>query len=76
MTRQIHSVVENANDFDHMTGCRAIHDEMPSAPTFARDMESPKVGGNFITGDATEQFGASFDRRERFGKRDSVNLKL
>ena len=76
MPRQIHCVVENANDLDHMAGCRAIHDEMPSAPPFARDMESPKVGENFITGGAAEKIGASFERRERVGKRGSVNLKL
>ena len=76
MARQIHCVVENADDLDHLAGCRAIHDEMPPAPTFARDMERPKVGENFITGDAAEHVGASFERRERFGKRGSVNVKL
>ena len=76
MACQIHCVVENADNLNHMAGCRAIHDEMPPAPTFARDMERPKVGENFVTGDAAEQIGASFERRERFGKRGSVNLKL
>jgi len=76
MTRQIHCIVQNANDLNHLPGCRAIHDEMPSAPTFARDMQRPKIGENFVTGDAAKHIGASFERRERFGKRDSVNLKL
>ena len=76
MTRQIHCVVQNADDLNHLPGCRAIHDEMTPAPTFARDMQRPKIGENFVTGDAPKHIGAGFERRERVGKRDSVNLKL
>jgi len=54
MTRQIHCVMKKANDLDHLPGSRAIHDEMPPAPTFALDMERPKVGENFVTGDGAE----------------------
>ena len=49
---------------------------MPSAPTFARNMERPKIGKDFITGDTAKQIGASFERRDRFGEHDSVNVKL
>ena len=43
MPRQIHSVMQNANDFDHLGRCCTAHDEMSPAPPVAGDMEGAQA---------------------------------
>ncbi len=76
MACQIHLIVQNPQHFDHIALNGAIHNEMPSASAFARDMQCPKVGKNFIAGDATKYVGASFKGSKGFNKRDAVNVNL
>ena len=76
MPRQLHSIVENSNNLDHVAARGAVHDEMPSAAALAGDMERPKVRQNFITSDAPQHVGAVAERAESFKKRVSVNVGL
>ena len=55
---EIHSVVENANDFYRVAARRTIHDEMPPMSSAARDVETTKTGQNFITRGAAGRVGA------------------
>ena len=48
MPGQIHRVVENAHDFDHLTGGGGVHDEMPAASALAGDVQAAQAGLDFI----------------------------
>ena len=50
---KIHRVVKNSLDFDDSAGRGGIEDDMPSAPTVARDMQTAEVGADFVTCRAT-----------------------
>ena len=76
MARQIHLIVQNPYYVDHVALCGSIQDEMPTSPALPRDVQRPKVGENFITGDAAKHVRPRFERGERFNERDPVNVKL
>lgn len=75
MTRQIHAVIKNPDNFDHIAANGAIHDEMPATTAFSRDMKRPKIGKNFIAGDASEDIGASFERGKSLEQCHPVDRK-
>ena len=76
MTRQIHGVVKDADNFNHMAACSPIHDEMPPAATLPRNMKGSEVRENFIAGNAAENVGSSFQGGKGVKKRLAVNQAL
>jgi hypothetical protein len=76
MERQLHSVVENSYNFDHVAMRGPVHDEMPPASALARDMEGSKIWEDFVTSGASEHVGAVAERGKRLKERGSVNVRL
>jgi hypothetical protein len=73
---QIHRVVENAHDFDHLTSGGAVHDEMPSAPAFAGDVQAAQAALDFIARGAALDVGSCMQRRQRLRQRRLINPDL
>jgi hypothetical protein len=76
MSRQIHRVVKDSHDFDHMTLGRAIHDEMSPASAMPRDMKGSQVGTNFFPWNASRHVRTGIERGKRLQERRSVNVSL
>lgn len=76
MARQIHSIVENANDVDNFPRRRAIHDEAPSAPAFARDMQRSKAGPYIVPPAVSQRLGTCLQCVDRFQERLAINVEL
>jgi hypothetical protein len=62
---QIHRIVKDTHDFDHMILRRSVHDEMSSASAKSRDMKGSEVGTNIFAPDASRNVGAGIERGER-----------
>ena len=60
MARQIHGIIKNSKDFDHLALASAVHNEMPAAATCTCDVERPKIGQDFFASCAAPHVGASF----------------
>jgi hypothetical protein len=71
MERQLHSVVENSYNFDHVAMRGSVHDEMPPASALARNVEGSKIRKDFVTSGASKHIGAVTERGKRLKKASS-----
>jgi hypothetical protein len=58
MTGEVHGIVQDPHDFDHIRLRHTVEDEMPPAPPAARDVERPQTGENLVAGDAPRRLWA------------------
>ncbi len=65
MARDIHCVVQDAQDFDYLAVSGSIENEMTSVTPAARDMEGAKAAENFIARRAARRVRPGFKRGER-----------
>lgn len=59
--------MEDAHDLDRLAAEGAVHDEMPTAATLARNMEASEAGEDFVAGGACGDVGAGVKSRESVG---------
>ena len=58
MSREIHSVVKNADYVDDVLMSCAVHDDMPSPATMTRDVDRPDAGPQIVTREASKNVRA------------------
>ena len=76
MARQVHCVMKNANNFDHLAADGAIYDEMTSPTALTRNVKAAEARENFVTGGASGHVRARVKRREGIDERDLLNRGL
>src|SRR5271157_359671 len=76
MERQLHSVVENSYNLDHVAMRGPVHDEMPPASALARNVKGSKIGQDFVTSGASKHIWAVTERGKRLKNRGSVDVSL
>jgi hypothetical protein len=73
---QVHGVMENTHNLNHLPCPCAIHYEMPSASALARDVKAAEAGQDFVAGRASRHVRTGFERGNSIGERDLVNACL
>ena len=68
--------MEDAHDLDHLAAEGAVHDEMPTAVTLARNMQTSEAREDFVAGGACGDVGAGVQSRESVDERGLVDCRL
>jgi len=74
--REIHGVMEDADDLNHVIGGCSIHDHVPAAATAPSDVERTKPRPQFVARDAPGRFRTVIKRADRGKDRGFVDLSL
>jgi hypothetical protein len=72
MSCQIHRIVKNSHDLDHMIISGTVHDEMSSPAAMTRDMKGTKPGANLVTRHTSRHVRTSIKRGKRLKDGNSV----
>lgn len=59
MAGEVHGVVQNPQNFNHVRLRHTVDDKMPPSTPTARDVERPQAWANVIAGDATRNVWAA-----------------
>lgn len=58
MAGEVHSIVQNAHNFNHIRLRHPVENKMPPSAPPAREVERPQSWANLIAGDATRNVWA------------------
>jgi len=75
MALEIHSVMENAYDFDRALWSCPVHQEVPSVTTVSRDMERAKARHDLISGFGARDIGPVSQFADRMNERVPVDTR-
>jgi hypothetical protein len=70
---KIHSVVQDADDFDLLFGCYPVHQEVASATSVSRDMQRAETWHDLVSGLGVCDVGTFHQFADRLNERVPVN---
>jgi len=73
---EVHGIMEDADDLDHLFRLGAIHDDVTTAPTVSCDVQGSNAGTEFITGDRAKDFRVGAEKCDGAEKSRLVNFSL
>ncbi|MGY4504818.1 hypothetical protein ACVWYH_008775 [Bradyrhizobium sp. GM24.11] len=73
---KVHSVVQNANNFDGRFGCNPVHQEVTSAPSVSRDVERAQTPHDLVAGPGSRNVRTVREFGDRLNERVPIDSRL